>query len=118
MGRDGTFVRDYSIFAINTPTPGNPSQSLKMKISPGVKVSVKSQFEVDYPKRYEKKKIESDQFAQIYKSHSSRKGKVNNKGSPWKFKTVEGRGSPNKNVVYKTIDKDTNRVIKMVSKKI
>ena len=67
LGRDHTFIRDYSIFSFNRPSLSKSYQSAHLKITPGIKVKVKSQTEIDYPKKYQQKEYIADSFAMMYK---------------------------------------------------
>ena len=67
LGRDRFFVRDYSIFSFNKPAVSNSYQSPRLKITPGIKIKVKSQTEIDYPEKYQQKEFIADSFAMMYK---------------------------------------------------
>ena len=67
LGRDRFFVRDYSIFSYNKPAVSKSYQSPRLKITPGIKIKVKSQTEIDYPKKYQQKEYIADSFAMMYK---------------------------------------------------
>ena len=67
LGRDRFFVRDYSIFSFNKPAVSKSYQSPRLKITPGIKIKVKSQTEIDYPEKYQQKEFIADSFAMMYK---------------------------------------------------
>lgn len=67
LGRDRFFVRDYSIFSFNKPAVSKSYQSPRLKITPGIKIKVKSQTEIDYPEKYQRKEFIADSFAMMYK---------------------------------------------------
>ena len=67
LGRDRFFVRDYSIFSFNKPGVSKSYQSPRLKITPGIKIKVKSQTEIDYPEKYQQKEFIADSFAMMYK---------------------------------------------------
>lgn len=67
LGRDRFFVRDYSIFSFNKPAVSKSYQSPRLKITPGIKIKVKSQTEIDYPEKYQPKEFIADSFAMMYK---------------------------------------------------
>ena len=69
LGRDHTFIRDYSIFSFNRPSLSKSYQSAHLKITPGIKVKVKSQTEIDYPNKYQPKEYIADSFAMMYKQN-------------------------------------------------
>ena len=67
LGRDHTFIRDYSVFSYNKPSVSKSYQGTYLKIKPGIKVNVKSQTEIDYPNRYQPKPFIADSFSMMYK---------------------------------------------------
>ena len=69
LGRDRFFVRDYSIFSYNKPAVSKSYQSPRLKITPGIKIKVKSQTEIDYPNKYQPKEYIADSFAMMYKQN-------------------------------------------------
>lgn len=75
LGRDHTFIRDYSIFSFNKPSLSRSYQSAHLKITPGIKVKVKSQTEIDYPKKYQPREYIADSFAMMYKQNKIKKQK-------------------------------------------
>lgn len=67
LGREHTFIRDYSVFSYNKPSVSKSYQGSYLKIKPGIKVKVKSQTEIDYPNRYQPKPFIADSFSMMYK---------------------------------------------------